>query len=85
MRRIFFAVALVLGAALWAAVLTATAREAARATVPASLPDLDELEARMLHAAELTRRWEYLAERHREAAPVVCEHLADGASRRHVP
>ena len=85
MRRILFAVALVLGAALWAAVLTATAREAARATVPDSLPDLDELEARMLRATEITRRWEYLAERHREAAPVVCEHLADAASRKYVP
>lgn len=89
MRRIFFAVALVLAAAAWAWLLVAIARQSGHApaapiSMPISLPDLDELEARMIHAAEITRRWEYLAERHRYAAQVVCEQLADAATRREV-
>lgn len=40
------------------------------------LPDLDELEARLVAGAEAVRRWEELARRHREAAAVVCEDLA---------
>ena len=85
MRRIFFAVALVLGAAAWALLLAAIARQSGHAPAAhVSLPDLDELEARMIHAAEITRRWEYLAERHRHAAQVVCEQLADAATRREV-
>lgn len=83
MRRIFFAVALVLAAAVWAWLLVAIARQSGHAPAAhVDLPDLDELEARMIHAAEITRRWEYLAERHRYAAQVVCEQLADAATRR---
>lgn len=85
-KRIPLALALIVGAAAWSWLLAAMARQSGHAPAAhVSLPDLDKLEARMLHAAELTRRWEYLAERHREAAPVVCEHLADAASRKHVP
>ena len=86
MRRILFALALLGGAAAWAWLLVTLARQSGHAPAAhVDLPDLDALEARMLHAAELTRRWEYLAERHRYAAQVVCEQLADAASRRHVP
>ena len=86
MRRILFAIALLGGAAVWTWLLVTLARQSGNA--PAAhvfMPDLDELEARMIHAAEITRRWEYLAERHRYASQVVCEQLADAASRRHVP
>lgn len=85
MRRIFFAVALVLGAAAWALLLAAIARQSGHAPAAhVSLPDLDELEARMIHAAEITRRWEYLAERHRQVSAITCEQLTDAATRREV-
>ena len=85
MRRIFFAVALVLGAAAWAWLLAAIARQSGHAPAAhVDLPDLDELEARMIHAAEITRRWEYLAERHRQVSAIACEQLADAATRREV-
>ena len=85
-KRILFALALLVGAAAWSWLLAAMARQSGHAPAAhVSLPDLDELEARMLHAAELTRRWEYLGERQRGAAPVACEQLGEAASRRHVP
>jgi len=85
MRRIFFAVAFVLGAAAWAGLLSAIARQSGHAPAAhVDLPDLDELEARMIHAAEITRRWEYLAERHRQVSAIACEQLADAATRREV-
>lgn len=84
-KRILFALALLGGAAAWAWLLAAIARQSGHAPAAhVDLPDLDELEARMIHAAEITRRWEYLAERHRYAAQVVCEQLADAATRREV-
>jgi|GEM_PF-2475712 len=89
MRRIFFALALLGGAAAWAWLLVALARQSGHApaapiSMPISLPDLDELEARMIYAAEITRRWEYLAERHRKVSAIACEQLADAATRREV-
>lgn len=88
-KRILFGLALLGGAAAWAGLLVALARQsghapAASVSMPISLPDLDELEARMIHAAEITRRWEYLAERHRQVSQVACEQLADAATRREV-
>lgn len=86
MRRILFALALLGGAAAWAGILVALARQSGHAPAAhVSLLDFDELEARMIHAAEITRRWEYLAERHRQVSAIACEQLADAASRRHVP
>lgn len=90
MRRIFFAVALVLAAAAWAWLLVAIARQSGHApaapiSMPISLPDLDELEARMIHAAEITRRWEYLAERHRQVSQVACDQIAEAATTRRIP
>jgi len=88
-KRILFALALLGGAAAWAGLLTAIARQSGHApaapiSMPISLPELDELGARMIHAAEITRRWEYLAERHRQVSQVACEQLADAATRREV-
>jgi len=86
MRRILFALALLGGAAVWTWLLVTLARQSGHAPAAhVDLPDLDALEARMIYAAEITRRWEYLAERHRYASQVVCEQLADAASRRRVP
>jgi len=89
MRRILFALALLAGAAAWAGLLVALARRSGHApaapiSMPISLPDLDELEARMIYAAEITRRWEYLAERHRQVSAIACEQLADAATRREI-
>lgn len=82
-KRILFA--LFVGAAAWAWFLAAIARQSGHAPAAhVSLPDLDELEARMIHAAEITRRWEYLAERHRQVSAIACEQLADAATRREV-
>ena len=84
-KRLLFALALLGGAAAWALLLVAFARQSGHAPAAhVSLPDLDELEARMIHAAEITRRWEYLAERHRQVSAIACEQLADAATRREV-
>ena len=85
MKRLLFALALIVGAAAWSWLLAAMARQSGHAPAAhVDLPDLDELEARMIHAAEITRRWEYLAERHRQVSAITCEQLADAATRREV-
>lgn len=71
-----------LAAGLLAAILStliaiaAGRHEARQPPGSVEMPDLDRLEARMVQAAEITRRWEELAERSREATPVVCEQMA---------
>jgi len=85
MRRIFFAVALVLGAAAWSWLLTAMARQSGHAPAAhVGLPDLDELEARTLWAGEGRRAWEGLARRHQGGYAIACAELADAATRREV-
>ena len=89
-KHILLAIALVGGAVAWAGLLVTFARQsshapAAHVSMPISLSDLDELEARMIHAAEITRRWEYLAERHRQVSQVTCEQLAKAATTRRIP
>lgn len=89
-KRILLAIAFVGGAAASAGLLVARTRQSSHAlaapiSMPISLPDLDELEARMIHAAEITRRWEYLAERHRQVSQVACDQLAKAATTRRIP
>jgi len=89
-KRILLALAFLGGAVAWAGLLVALARQSGHApaapiSMPISLPDLDELEARMIHAAEITRRWEYLAKRHRQVSQVACDQLAKVATIRMIP
>lgn len=77
MRRLGFALALLAGAVTWTWVLVelfAARPVEARAVI--EIPDLDRLEARMVRAAEITRRWEMLAERHAGASELACEQMA---------
>ena len=77
MRRILFTLALVSAAALWAWILVELfAARPVEARAVMEIPDLDRLEARMVHATEITRRWEMLAERHAGASELVCEQMA---------
>jgi len=72
---------------LWSALLASVARRApASVSTPpgVSIAYLERLEARLIHARELTRRWEWLAERHRQVSQVACDQLADAATRREV-
>ena len=89
-KRILLAFAILGGTAAWAGFLVAFARQsshapAAHVSMPISLPDLDELETRMIYATEITRRWEYLAERHRQVSQVACDQLAKAATTRRIP
>lgn len=85
-KRIIFALALIVGAAAWSWLLAAMARQSGHAPAAhVALPDLDELEARMLWAEERRRAWEELARRHQGASAIACEQIADAASRRHGP
>lgn len=77
MRRLGFALVLLAGAVTWTSVLVemhAARPVEARAVI--EIPDLDRLEARMVRAAEITRRWEMLAERHAGASELACEQMA---------
>lgn len=77
MRRILFTLALISAAALWAWILVElSAARPVEARAVIELPDLDRLEARMVHAAEITRRWEMLTERHAGVSAVACEQMA---------
>ena len=85
--RAMVILAVLSAALLWAALLASVARRAPASVSPppeVSIADLERLEARLIHARELTRRWEWLAERHRQVAQVACEQLADAATRREV-
>ena len=85
--RAMVILAVLSAALLWAALLASVARRAPASVSPppeVSIADLERLEARLIHARELTRRWEWLAERQRQVSQVACDQLADAATRREV-
>ena len=84
MRRLGFALALLAGAVTWTWVLVEMHAARPQPPVPVELPDLDDLEARLVRAMEITRRWEWLRERSERATEIACERLADAAARREV-
>lgn len=84
MKRLLVVFALIACAAAWTWVLMEMATARAHAPAPVELPDLDDLEARLVRAMEITRRWEWLRERSERATEIACERLADAAARREV-
>lgn len=84
MRRLGFALALLAGAVTWTWVLMEMATARPQTPAPVELPDLDDLEARLVRAKQITRRWEWLRERSERATEIACEQLADAAARREV-
>lgn len=86
--RAMVILAVLSAALLWAALLASVARRAPASVSPppgVSIADLERLEARLIHARELTRRWEWLAERHRQVSQVACDQLAEAATTRRIP